>query len=201
MTDTKVSDSPSQQDQELIAKFLSDNVSFLGPDPEIVRDHHMLPRSEKEEAILSQGVDSQQMRDIRNLMSASLDETFEIVEQTAAAPAAKCADMATGLFTAAGELSLTSNRGVTGFAAILAYPIRFIIKHFENDVSVGIREGDAFVQNDARYGGVHSPDLGMFMPVYHNGERICWVACSYHQGENGAREPGGMGPGIESPLG
>jgi N-methylhydantoinase B/oxoprolinase/acetone carboxylase alpha subunit len=39
----------------------------------------------------------------------------------------------------------------------------------------------------------------MFMPVYHNGERICWVACSYHQGENGAREPGGMGPGIESP--
>ena len=54
-------------------------------------------------------------------------------------------------------------------------------------------------ENDARYGGAHSPDLGMFMPVYHNGERICWVACSYHQGENGAREPGGMGPGMESP--
>jgi acetone carboxylase alpha subunit len=199
MTDTKVSDNPSQQDQELIAQFLSENVSFMGPDPDIIRDHHMLPRSGREEQILSKGVDNQQMRDIRAMMGASLDEVFEVVEQTAAAPAAKCADMSTGLFTSEGELSLTSNRGVAGFAAVMSGPIRFIIKHFENDPTVGVREGDGFIQNDARYGGVHSPDLGMFMPVFHKGERIAWVACSYHQGEIGAREPGGMGPGIESP--
>ena len=192
-------DATSQQDQELIAKFLSENVSFLGPDPEIRRDHRMQPRTAKEEVVLSKGVDSQTMRDIRSLMLASLDETFEIVEQTAASPAAKCADMSCGVFTASGELSLTANRGVAGFAAVLSPPIRFILKHFENDPSVGVKEGDAFIQNDARYGGIHSPDMGMFMPIYHKGERICWVACSYHQGENGAREPGGMGPGIESP--
>ena len=88
MTELNVSESTSQQDQELIANFLSENISFLGPDPDIVHDHHMLPRTKREEAILTKDVDSQQMRDVRSLMSAALDETFEVVEQTAAAPAA-----------------------------------------------------------------------------------------------------------------
>jgi N-methylhydantoinase B/oxoprolinase/acetone carboxylase alpha subunit len=199
MTTNSLQQTISPDDEALIARFLRDNVSFLAPDQGIVRNHHLLPRTAKEQEVLAREIDLQQNRDVRGVLTAALDETFEIVEQTAAAPAAKCADMSAGVFTATGELSLTSNRGVSGFAAILSYPIRFIIKYFETDPSVGIREGDAFIQNDARYGGVHSPDLGMFMPVFHNGERIAWVACSYHQGENGAREPGGMGPAIESP--
>lgn len=185
-------------DQKLIETFLRQNVSFLGPDSEIVKNNKMLPRSPKEEQVLSRGVDSQIISQIRSQLTAALDESFEVVEQTAASPAAKCRDMSCGLFTSNGELSQASSHGVSGFAAIMPYPIKFIIKYFEEDDSVGIKSGDAFIQNDARYGGVHSPDLGMFMPIFYKGERIAWVACSYHQGENGAREPGGMGPAIES---
>ena len=34
------------QDQELIQKFLKDTTLFLGPDPEIMRDHRIMPRTE-----------------------------------------------------------------------------------------------------------------------------------------------------------
>ncbi len=89
MEEMNIAKSAPEADQELIAKFLSENVSFLGPDPEIVCDHHMQPRSPREEAILGGGeVDTQLMRDVRMSLNASLDEAFEVVEQTAASPAA-----------------------------------------------------------------------------------------------------------------
>ncbi len=188
----------SQADQALMEKFLTENIAFLGPDREINSNTHILARTENEERILGAGLDRQVLRDVRSSIQASLDEIFEIAEQTAAAPAAKCADMAVAVFTEQGELSLCSQRGVSGFAVIMTPAIHYVIKHFENDPSVGINEGDAFFWNDARYAGIHSPDMGMFMPVFREGKRIAWVVCSYHQGETGGREPGGMGPGMES---
>lgn len=193
-----MTDKTQQSDQQLIDNFLTANVAFLGPDPEINGSSMVQPRTEWEEEILSKGIDRNVMRDVRSSLQASLDEAFEIAEQTAAAPAAKCADMAVAIFTSEGELSLCSQRGVSGFASIMSPAIRYVLKYFENDPSVGVEEGDAFFWNDARYAGIHSPDMGMFMPVFHQGRRVAWVVCSYHQGETGGREPGGMGPGMES---
>ncbi len=86
-----------------------------------------------------------------------------------------------------------------GFCAASGFPIRYVVKHFESEPSVGVRAGDMFIANDPFYGGIHSPDQTSFMPIYHDGERIAWAAVGLHEGENGAREPGGMGPGVESP--
>ncbi|MFX6804023.1 hydantoinase B/oxoprolinase family protein, partial [Acinetobacter baumannii] len=77
------------------------------------------------------------------------------------------------------------------------YPIKFIIKYWENDRTVGIKEGDGFIHNDARYGGIHNTDQSMMMPVYCKGKLICWVSTTIHEGENGATEPGGMPPSAE----
>ena len=38
----------------------------------------------------------------------------------------------------------------------------------------------------------------MIMPVFHEGELICWVSSTIHEGENGACEPGGMPAAAES---
>ncbi len=198
MTQATESKQTSAEDQQLIDRFLRDNISFLGPDPAIMLDHHISPRSAREEEILAKPIDRQAFRDLRTTLSAALDETFEIAEQTAASPAAKCADLATGVFTASGELSQVSSKGVPGFVSTLAFPIKFILKYFQDDPTVEIREGDAFLHNDSRYGGFHSPDVSMFMPVFTEGELVAWVACAFHQGEIGARDPGGMGPMIES---
>ncbi|WP_295870804.1 hydantoinase B/oxoprolinase family protein [uncultured Zhongshania sp.] len=186
-------------DQELVDRFLSKNRAFLGPDPEIQRNHHVAARSLHEEQVLSAGVDSHLYAEIRSGLRAALDETFKIAEMTVASPAAQCADMSTGYFTAAGDLSLASTRGVAGFTVSLHYPIRFIRKYFEADDTVGINEGDGFLLNDAHYGGIHSPDQHLFMPIFHDGKIVSWCVCAMHEGEIGARVPGGMGPMIESP--
>jgi len=38
----------------------------------------------------------------------------------------------------------------------------------------------------------------MILPVFHDGELIAWVATIIHEGENGAKEPGGMPSSSES---
>lgn len=129
-----------------------------------------------------------------------LDDNFEITENMIVAPAARAGDMTTAIFTAVGDHAMASTKGVIGFCSCIHYPVRFVRKYYENDLQVGVREGDGFVFNDPFYGGLHSPDQSSFMPVFHEGEIVAWVCCGLHQGEDGAKEPGGMGPGIESPY-
>ncbi|MDB5985560.1 MAG: acetone carboxylase subunit alpha, partial [Nevskia sp.] len=43
----------SKDDQALLDKFLADNRLFLGPDPEIMRNHSVTQRSALEEKALS----------------------------------------------------------------------------------------------------------------------------------------------------
>ncbi len=196
MNDTNVDHSA---EQALVNKFLHENRSFLAPDQEIQRNHHTGPRTPREEAILSRGLDSHRMAEIRTNLQAALDETFNIAEMTVASPAAQCADMSVGYFSAGGDLALGSSRGVAGFTVSLHYTIRFILKYFKDDPTVGLKPGDAFLINDCHYGGVHSPDQHLFMPIFHEDELVAWTVCAMHEGEIGARVPGGMGPTIESP--
>lgn len=190
----------SNEDQKLITQFLTSNAGFIGPDPLILNDHKFGPRSELEEQALAGPVDLHLFQEIRNRMTSILDENFEISEQTVAAPAAKFADLCTAFMTGIGDVALLSNRGVAGFAVVMHYPVRHILKYFANDPSVGVREGDAFIVNDARFGGIHNPDQSMVMPYFHKGKLVAWTVCAMHEGEVGARAPGGMGPSIESPY-
>lgn len=181
-----------------VNRFITTHQSFLGPDPEIMRSHHLAPRSRREEEILSRPVDANLHAEIRSILSAAVDEAFDVAEFTVASPGAQCGDMSTAVFTAAGDSTVTSTFGVIGFAVSLHYPIRYIRKYLENDPSVGLRPGDAFVINDNHFGGLHSPDQHLFMPVFWKEELIAWTCCAMHEGENGAKMPGGMGPDAET---
>src|SRR5207247_4318856 len=44
----------------------------------------------------------------------------------------------------------------------------------------------------------HNTDQSMILPVFYQGELIAWVATIIHEGENGAKEPGGMPSSSES---
>ncbi|WP_296660106.1 hydantoinase B/oxoprolinase family protein [Paraburkholderia sp.] len=193
-----MSSNQAKSEQDIVREFVEGKKAFLAPDAEIMRNHHIAPRSAWEEEALAQGMNTDLYAEIRTQLQAALDETFDLAELTVASPAAQCGDMSTAIFTAKGDMAVCSNRGVAGFSVSLHYPIRFIAKYFENDPTVGVREGDAFLINDCRYGGIHSPDQHLFMPVFSSGKLISWVCCALHEGEVGARTPGGMGPMIES---
>jgi acetone carboxylase, alpha subunit len=188
----------SAEDKVLLDQFLAENRMFLGPDPEIMRNHTLTQRSAMEEAAIAKGQDAHQINHIRGLINAALSEGFQMVNQMGAAPGAKWGDLVTGVYTAQGDLSMIAPHGIIAFAACCFYPIRFIIKYWMNDPTVGVKDGDGFIHNDARYGGIHNTDQSMMLPLYHKGELICWVSSTVHEGENGACEPGGLPAAAES---
>ena len=188
----------SEQEQKLLGQFLEDNKLFYGPDPQILRSHAVGPRTEIEEALLAAPLDLHKLNLVRGRLVAALDESFTMVEQMGAAPGAKWGDLVTGAFTASGDLATMGSKGIVAFAAACHYPVHFILKYWQNDPSVGIRDGDAFMHNDCRYGGIHNTDQSMILPVFYQGELVCWVSVTIHEGENGACEPGGMPTGAEN---
>jgi N-methylhydantoinase B/oxoprolinase/acetone carboxylase alpha subunit len=188
----------SKDDKALLDKFLADNRLFLGPDPEIMRNHSVQPRSALEERALATKLDPHQINHVRGLIHAALSESFTMVNQMGAAPGAKWGDLVTAIFTAQGDLAMIAPHGIITFAACCFYPIRFIIKNWVDDPTVGVKEGDGFIHNDARYGGVHNTDQSMMMPLYYKGQLVCWLSSTIHEGENGACEPGGLPAAAES---
>jgi acetone carboxylase alpha subunit len=121
-------------------------------------------------------------------------------ESMGAAPGAKWADLSCAVYTAEGDVTYLSNRGVIAFSAVLHHPIRYIMKNWKDEPTVGINEGDGFFHNDSRFGMVHNTDQSMLVPVIRDGIIIAWVGATIHEGENGACEPGGMPSGSETPF-
>ncbi|MDD3761706.1 MAG: hydantoinase B/oxoprolinase family protein [Nevskiales bacterium] len=186
------------EDKALLDQFLAENRLFLGPDPDIMRNHSIAPRTAEENEILKQGLDPHQTHHIRGLINAALSEAFQMVNQMGAAPGAKWGDLVTGIYTNSGDLAMIAPHGIIAFAACCFYPIKFIIKNWMTDPTVGVKDGDGFIHNDARYGGIHNTDQSMMMPLYYKGELVCWLSSTIHEGENGACEPGGMPAAAES---
>lgn len=184
--------------QAMLDRFVRQNKLFYAPDPAIMENHRIDPRSEIEQRLLSGEVDPHKINEVRGLIISALDESNTMIEQMGAAPGAKWGDMTTGIFTAAGDLSMIAPHGVGGFAAAVFYPIKFINKYWTDEPTVGVRDGDGFIHNDARYGGIHNTDQSMMMPVFWEGRLVCWVSATIHEGENGATEPGGMPAAAES---
>lgn len=189
-----------EQEQAWVDAFMDETTLFLGPDPAIMRHHEIAPRSEYEQECIVNGIDPLQIDRIRKRLAGALDEAFEMCESMGAAPGAKWADLSCAVYTAEGDVTYLSNRGVIAFSAVLHHPIRYIMKNWKDEPTVGINPGDGFFHNDSRFGMVHNTDQSMLVPVVRGGIIIAWVGATIHEGENGACEPGGMPSGSETPF-
>lgn len=188
----------NEQEKAILDQFLADNVLFLSPDPEIMEEHDISPRTAMEEEALKKEIDPAIQALVRDRLQAGANESFEMLEQMGAAPGAKWGDLITGVFTASGDLGVCSAGGVLLFASLVHHPVKFINKYWTNDPTVGVREGDGFIHNDARYGNIHNTDQSMILPIFHQGRLVAWAGTTVHEGENGAIEPGGMPSLAES---
>jgi acetone carboxylase, alpha subunit len=187
----------TKREQELVEKFLKDTTLFLGPDPELMQNHKLAPITAREIEAIKKETDLSALSVARSKMQAGANEAFEMLEQIGAAPGAKWGDIVTGIFTAKGDLSIVSSGGVLIFAGCTQYGVKYIVENWLNDPKVGVKPGDIFYYNDARYGGVHNTDQNLIMPVFHDNELIAWIVTVVHEGENGAIEPGGMPSAAE----
>jgi len=124
-------------------------------------------------------------------LASACDEGKEMLVRLGVSEPLQSGDVCHAYYTARGDLSL-AELGTFLHAITGAVPIKFVLKHYRDDPTVGLSDGDIFFCNEAIYGGLHNPDQIVFMPVFWEGELISWVSSAGHEPETGATEPGGQ---------
>ncbi|WP_041089719.1 hydantoinase B/oxoprolinase family protein [Jeotgalibacillus soli] len=129
-----------------------------------------------------------------NLWNANLEQG-KIVENLAVSPITlETRDFQTAIFTEDAEI-LFFGPYLQYFGGMLDVMIKYVIE--KRGEEPGIHDGDVFMQNDPWVGTAHQPDVGIFAPVYWEGEIFCWVANCLHQNDVGGTTPGSFCPGAK----
>jgi N-methylhydantoinase B len=74
------------------------------------------------------------------------------------------------------------------FAGAAEYIVKYTLENRSD--SPGINPGDIFVSNDCLIAGSHQMDVGIYAPVFIDGELFCWVFNACHARDTGGTEPG-----------
>ena len=186
---------------EEMTEFLEGRTMFDGPDRDLMLDHKMEARSNREERALAKLEDDEVTRMVvQNRLQSISDEAMEMSMSIAASPSVRWGDLVCGVMTREGDMAVASSAGVLLFLAMQSAPIKRIMRKWREEDDYEINEGDIFHHNDARYGQIHNTDLSTYMPVFDDGELIAWVCIVCHEGEIGATEAAGMPADAESPY-
>src|ERR1700720_330741 len=98
---TAIQDAPSTQltaqEQTWVDQFMDETTLFLGPDPAIMRDHSITPRTRLEEECIAKGIDPLQVDRIRKRLAGALDEGYETCGAMGVAAGAKGGELTTAL--------------------------------------------------------------------------------------------------------
>ncbi|MGH8709157.1 MAG: hydantoinase B/oxoprolinase family protein [Burkholderiales bacterium] len=94
-------------------------------------------------------------------------------------------DYSTGFADADGRL-VAQGLTLPGHLGSVPTAMQSIMRHFRDDMHAG----DVFIMNDPFDGGMHLPDIFVFKPLYHEGERIAFACTVCHHGDVGGRVAG-----------
>ncbi|HSH06312.1 MAG TPA: hydantoinase B/oxoprolinase family protein, partial [Burkholderiales bacterium] len=94
-------------------------------------------------------------------------------------------DYSTGFADADGKL-VAQGLTLPGHLGSVPTAMLSIMRHFRDDM----HPGDVFIMNDPFDGGMHLPDIFVFKPLYHEGERIAFACTVCHHGDVGGRVAG-----------
>jgi len=94
-------------------------------------------------------------------------------------------DYSTGFADANGKLAA---QGLTlpGHLGSVPTAMDAVMRHFKDDMA----PGDVFIMNDPFDGGMHLPDIFVFKPLYHKGERLAFACTVCHHIDVGGRVAG-----------
>ena len=106
-------------------------------------------------------------------------------------------DMNCGIFTASGD-PVAVGTGIYFHTLLNNAQLKYILKYYRNDPSVGLADGDVFFFNEELAGGVHNFDMFTAMPIYWEGELVAWAEVGGHQGDTGSITAGGFAPTAKS---
>ena len=63
-----------------------------------------------------------------------------------------------------------------------------------------LHDGDVVIMNDPYHGGMHLPDIFMFVPIFYDGQRRAFAVVICHHTDVGGRVPGSNAIGFDGNL-
>ena len=94
-------------------------------------------------------------------------------------------DYSTAFADADGKL-VAQGLTLPGHLGSIPTALEAVMRRFGDD----IREGDVFIMNDPFEGGMHLPDIFIFKPLHHEGQRLAFAATICHHTDVGGRVAG-----------
>src|SRR5712691_9691602 len=94
-------------------------------------------------------------------------------------------DYSTGFADAEGKL-VAQGLTLPGHLGSVPTAMESIMHHYRDDIC----PGDVFIMNDPFDGGMHLPDIFVFKPLFHEGERIAFAGTVCHHTDVGGRVAG-----------
>ena len=94
-------------------------------------------------------------------------------------------DYSTGFADADGKL-VAQGLTLPGHLGSVPTAMESIMRHYGDDMA----PGDVFIMNDPFDGGMHLPDIFVFKPLYHEGERLAFACTVCHHTDVGGRVAG-----------
>ena len=119
------------------------------------------------------------------LLSMTDDMALTIFRTTYSGVLKDNMDYSTGFADADGRL-VAQGLTLPGHLGSVPTALASIMRHFREDMA----EGDIFIMNDPFDGGMHLPDIFIFKPLYHSGERLAFACTCCHHSDVGGRVAG-----------
>src|SRR5689334_11475825 len=119
------------------------------------------------------------------LLSMTDDMALTIFRTTYSGVLKDNMDYSTGFADADGKL-VAQGLTLPGHLGSVPTAMASIMRHFGNDIA----PGDVFIMNDPFDGGMHLPDIFIFKPLYHEGERFAFACTVCHHTDVGGRVAG-----------
>ena len=116
-------------------------------------------------------------------LDSIIDDGRDVCKYLSMAEALQAGDLGVGVFTAKGDLAGMST-GVVLHTLLHYGPVKYVLKHYANDPTVGLEDGDIFFFNDPDGGGVHTYDHFLMMPLFYKDELISWVGLRWSSGRD-----------------
>jgi len=119
------------------------------------------------------------------LLSMTDDMALTIFRTTYSGVLKDNMDYSTGFADADGKL-VAQGLTLPGHLGSVPTALASIMRHFAADMA----PGDVFIMNDPFDGGMHLPDIFIFKPLYHEGERLAFACTCCHHSDVGGRVAG-----------
>lgn len=123
---------------------------------------------------------------IKNGLDAIVDDMAYTVVRTARSEIVKdVMDFSAALCSADGQMVAQAKTIALHLGAV-PEAIAIVLAEYGDDLN----EGDAVILNDPYHGGMHLPDIFMFVPIFHEGKLRAFAVVICHHTDVGGRVPG-----------